>query len=173
MTTFRTEYSGETNCLWFLIIFHYLDCTKCKFPDFSLTFPNIHFFPWPSTKFLDFSLTFAKSGISLTFPWPLDTLHTYWSSMAIIHSDMLHDTVHHPTKFQTNISKLDLFGTDGPRGSWTHETTTIPFSNDGAKGKNAYELFEFENSWDLNSVKYTHLSREMLWALRVKSLQAI
>ena len=60
--------------LWFLIIFYYLDCTKCKFPDFSLTFPNIHFFPWPSTKFPDFSLTFAKSGISLTFPWPLDTL---------------------------------------------------------------------------------------------------
>ena len=60
--------------LWFLIIFYYFDCTKCKFPDFSLTFPNINFFPWPSTKFPDFSLTFAKSGISLTFPWPLDTL---------------------------------------------------------------------------------------------------
>ena len=64
---------GQT-VLWFLIIFYYLDCTKCKFPDFSLTFPNIHFFPWPSTKFPDFSLTFPKSGISLTFPWPLDTL---------------------------------------------------------------------------------------------------
>ena len=47
---------GQT-VLWFLIIFHYLDCTKCKFPDFSLTFPNIHFFPWPSTNFPDFSLT--------------------------------------------------------------------------------------------------------------------
>ena len=40
------------------------------FPDFS----QYYFFPWPSTKFPDFSLTFAKSGISLTFPWPLDTL---------------------------------------------------------------------------------------------------
>ena len=40
------------------------------FPDFS----QYSFFPWPSTKFPDFSLTFAKSGISLTFPWPLDTL---------------------------------------------------------------------------------------------------
>ena len=64
---------GQT-VLWFLINSYYLDCTKCKFPDFSLTFPNIHLFPWPSTKFPDFSLTFAKSGISLTFPWPLDTL---------------------------------------------------------------------------------------------------
>ena len=58
----------------FLLFFYYLDCTKCKFPDFSLTFPTIHYFPWPSTKLPDFSLTFAKSGISLTFPWPLDTL---------------------------------------------------------------------------------------------------
>ena len=40
------------------------------FPDFS----QYSFFPWPSTQFPDFSLTFAKSGISLTFPWPLDTL---------------------------------------------------------------------------------------------------
>ena len=40
------------------------------FPDFS----QYSFFPWSSTKFPDFSLTFAKSGISLTFPWPLDTL---------------------------------------------------------------------------------------------------
>ena len=40
------------------------------FPDFS----QYSFFSWPSTKFPDFSLTFAKSGISLTFPWPLDTL---------------------------------------------------------------------------------------------------
>ena len=51
--------------LWFLIIFYYLDCAKCEFPDFS----QYSFFPWPSTKFPDFSLTFAKSGISLTFPW--------------------------------------------------------------------------------------------------------
>ena len=64
---------GQT-VLWFLIIFYYLDCIKCKFPDFSLTFPNSHFFSYPSTKFPEFSLTFAKSGISLTFPWPLDTL---------------------------------------------------------------------------------------------------
>ena len=62
-------------CDFWLYIFYYLDCTKCKFPDFSLTFPNIHF-PWPSTKSPDFSLTFAKSGISLPFPWPLDTLDT-------------------------------------------------------------------------------------------------
>ena len=60
---------GQT-VLWFLIILYYLDCTKCKFPDFS----QHSFFPWPSTKFPDFSLNFAKSGISLTFPWPLDTL---------------------------------------------------------------------------------------------------
>ena len=60
---------GQT-VLWFLIIFYYLDCTKCKFPDFS----QYSFFPWPSTKFPDFPLTFTKSGISLTFPWPLDTL---------------------------------------------------------------------------------------------------
>ena len=38
---------------------------------FSLTFNKI---PW---LFPDFSLTFAKSGISLTFPWPLDTLEIY------------------------------------------------------------------------------------------------
>ena len=43
------------------------------FPDFS----QYSLFPWPSTKFPDFSLTFAKSGISLTFPWPLDTLHLF------------------------------------------------------------------------------------------------
>ena len=56
MTTFRTEYSGGTNCLWFLIIFYYLDCTNCKFPEFSpysffsLTFNEI---PWlfPSLEF--------------------------------------------------------------------------------------------------------------------------
>ena len=57
------------------MIFYSLCGTKCKFPDFSLTFSNIHFFPWPSPKFPDFSLTFARSGISLTFPWPLDTLY--------------------------------------------------------------------------------------------------
>ena len=54
----------------FWLFFYNLDCTKCKFPDFSQN----SFFPWPSTKFPDFSLTFARSGISLTFPWPLDTL---------------------------------------------------------------------------------------------------
>ena len=43
------------------------------FPDFS----QYSFFPWPSTKFPDFSLTFAKSGISLTYPWTLDTLLAY------------------------------------------------------------------------------------------------
>ena len=70
MTTFRTEYTGGTNCFVIFDYFYYLDCTKCKFPDFS----QYSFFPWHSTKFPDFSLTFAKSGISLTFPWPLDTL---------------------------------------------------------------------------------------------------
>ena len=65
---------GQT-VLWFSSFFTtlYLDCTKCKFPDFS----QYSFFPWPSTKFPDFSLTFAKSGISLTFPWPLDTLQNH------------------------------------------------------------------------------------------------
>ena len=50
--------------------------TRSKFPDFSLTFHNIFNFPWPITKFPDNSLTFAWYGISLTFPWPLDTLYT-------------------------------------------------------------------------------------------------
>ena len=80
---------GQT-VLWFLIIFYYLDCTKCKFPDFSLTFPKIHFFPWPSTKFPDFSLTFAKSGISLTFPWPLDTMS--WDATKQIHNQYSDNT---------------------------------------------------------------------------------
>ena len=70
MTTFRTEYSGETNCFVIFDYFYYLDCTKCKFTDFSLSFPNFHFFPDLQKN----SLTFPKSGISLTFPWPLDTL---------------------------------------------------------------------------------------------------
>ena len=60
----------------FFIIFYYLHCIKCKFPDFSLTFPNINFFPDLQQN----SLTFAKSGISLTFPWPLDTLLLYMES---------------------------------------------------------------------------------------------
>ena len=51
-----------------------LAMTRSKFPDFSLIFPNIFNFPWPITKFPDNSLTFAWYGISLTFPWPLDTL---------------------------------------------------------------------------------------------------
>ena len=33
--------------------------TRSKFPDFSLTFPNIFNFPWPITKFPDNSLTFC------------------------------------------------------------------------------------------------------------------
>ena len=70
MTTSELNTLEGQTVLWFLIIFHYLYCTKCKSPDFS----QHSFFPWPSTKFPDFSLTFAKSGISLTFPWPLDTL---------------------------------------------------------------------------------------------------
>ena len=45
-----------------------------QIPWLFLDFSQYSFFPWPSTKFPDFSLTFAKSGISLTFPWPLDTL---------------------------------------------------------------------------------------------------
>ena len=63
---------GQT-VLCFLIIFYYLDCTKCKFPDFS---QYSFFFPDLQQN----SLTFAKSGISLTFPWPLDTLN-YISGM--------------------------------------------------------------------------------------------
>ena len=55
---------GQT-VLWFFIIFYYLDCTKCKFPDFSLTFPNNHFFP-------DFQQN------SLTFPWLLPILEFPW-----------------------------------------------------------------------------------------------
>ena len=45
-----------------------------QIPWFFPHFSQYSFFSWPSTKFPDFSLTFAKSGISLTFPWPLDTL---------------------------------------------------------------------------------------------------
>ena len=55
---------GQT-VLWFLIIFYYLDCTKCKFPDLSLTFPNIHFFP-------------DLQQNSLTFPWLLPSLEFPW-----------------------------------------------------------------------------------------------
>ena len=54
-----------------------------QIPWLYLTFPNINFFPWPSTKFPDFSLTFAKSGISLTFPWLLDTLSKFSSRLVV------------------------------------------------------------------------------------------
>ena len=53
------------------------------FPDFS----QYPFFPWPSTKIPDFSLTFAKSGISLTFPWPLDTLLTFCMDITFDHGN--------------------------------------------------------------------------------------
>ena len=55
VTTFRTEYSGGTNCF---VIFYYLDCTKCKFPDFS--------------QYSIFSLTFNK------IPWLLPSLEFPW-----------------------------------------------------------------------------------------------
>ena len=82
MTNFRTKYSVGTNC--FVIIFYYLDCTKCKFPDFSLTFPNIHFslafnkIPW---LFPDFCQVWNFPDFSLTAGHPVfDTLdlHTLW-----------------------------------------------------------------------------------------------
>ena len=59
---------GQT-VLWFFIIFYYLDCTKCKFPDFSLY-----------SQYSFFSLTFnkipwiCKVWNFSDFPWPLDTL---------------------------------------------------------------------------------------------------
>ena len=71
---------GGQTVLWFLIIFYYLDCTKCKFPDFSLTFPNIHFFPWPSTKFPDFCQVWNFPDFSLT-AWHPDQVW-YSSSLA-------------------------------------------------------------------------------------------
>ena len=55
--------------LWFLIIFYYLDCTKCKFPDFS----QYAFFPWPSTKFPDFCQVWNFPDFSLTAGHPADT----------------------------------------------------------------------------------------------------
>ena len=64
---------GQT-VLWFLIIFYYLDCTKCKVPDFSLTFPNIHFFPDLQQN----SLTFPWLLPSLEFPWLFHDRWTPW-----------------------------------------------------------------------------------------------
>ena len=55
---------GQT-VLWFFIIFYYLDCTTCKFPDFSLTFANIHFLP-------------DLQQNSLNFPWLLPSLEFPW-----------------------------------------------------------------------------------------------
>ena len=57
--------------LWFLIIFYYLDCTKCKFPDFSqysffsLTFNKI---PW---LFPDFCQVWNFPDFSLTTGHPV------------------------------------------------------------------------------------------------------
>ena len=42
-----------------------------------MTFPKIWFLSDLILKFPNFSLTFAWSGISLIFPWLLDTLRTY------------------------------------------------------------------------------------------------
>ena len=50
------------NVLWFFIIFYYLDCTKCKFPDFS--------------QYQFFSLTFNK--IPWLIPWLLPRLEFPW-----------------------------------------------------------------------------------------------
>ena len=47
-----------------------------KFPDFSLTWQKKIDFPRLSSKFPDFSLTLKKNRFSLTFPWPMGTLHT-------------------------------------------------------------------------------------------------
>ena len=69
--------SGGTNCfVIFIIIFYYLDCTKCEFPDFSLTFPNIHFFPDLQQN----SLTFPWLLPSLEFPWLFPDRWTPWYS---------------------------------------------------------------------------------------------
>ena len=80
MTPFRTEYSGGTNCfLIFDYFFNYLDCTKCKFPDFSLNFPNIHFF-------LDLqqnSLAFPWLLPSLEFPWLFPDRWTPWFCISL------------------------------------------------------------------------------------------
>ena len=79
--------SGTLVCPWPECIFrsllqflvYYLDCTKCKFPDFSLTFPNIHFFPWPSTKFPDFCQVWNFPDFSLTAGHPVHGI--YWYSI--------------------------------------------------------------------------------------------
>ena len=73
MTTFRTEYSRGTNSF---VIFYYLDCIKFKFPDFSLIFPNIHFF----TDLQQNSLTFPWLLPSLEFPWLFPDRWTPWSN---------------------------------------------------------------------------------------------
>ena len=58
------------------------------FPDFS----QYSFIFLTFNKFPDFSLTFAKSGISLTFPWPLDTLQEHnsliWNSKLLSHDGL-------------------------------------------------------------------------------------
>ena len=63
--------------LWFLIIFYYLDCTKCKFPDFSqysffsLTFNKI---PW---LFPDFCQVWNFPDFSLTTGHPVHSKSQY------------------------------------------------------------------------------------------------
>ena len=61
----------------FWLFFYYLDCTKCKFLDFSLTFPNIHFFPDLQQN----SLTFPWLLPSLEFPWLFPDRWTPWKTL--------------------------------------------------------------------------------------------
>ena len=73
----------------FFIIFYYLDCTKCKFPDFFLTF--------------------AKSGISLTFPRPLDTL--VWHNIVYL-PEFFVDTVQLQNYIESLISRYLYYNSE-------------------------------------------------------------
>ena len=53
-----------------LYYFHSLDCTKCKFPDFT----QYYFFPWLSTHVPDFCQVWNFPGFSLTTGHPVNSL---------------------------------------------------------------------------------------------------
>ena len=53
-----------------LYYFHSLDCTKCKFPDFT----QYYFFPWLSTHVPDFCQVWNFPGLSLTTGHPVNSL---------------------------------------------------------------------------------------------------
>ena len=86
VTTFRTEYSGGTNCFVTFDYFQYLDCTKCKFPDFS----QYSFFPWPSTKFPDFCQVWNFPAFSLTAGHPENVVLLYTQNTVKCHYNACH-----------------------------------------------------------------------------------